>query len=75
MVTTTSGLVPALYMSKTVENPTSTSPDTVVRSADSGLGVLPRVVLPSIHRGDAVHIGVDAGATAGAAIRPAPPCA
>lgn len=59
MVTTTSRLVPALYMSKTVEKPTSTSPDTVVRSADSGLGVLPRVVLPSIHRGDAVHIGVD----------------
>jgi hypothetical protein len=59
VVTVTSGHVPALYMSKTVERPSSTSADTVVRAADSGAGTVPRVVIPSVLAGQAVHIAVD----------------
>jgi hypothetical protein len=59
VVTVTSGHVPALYMSKSVERPSSTSADTVVRAADSGAGTVPRVVIPSVLAGQAVHIAVD----------------
>jgi hypothetical protein len=70
VVTSVSGWVPSLYMSKSVERPSATSADTVVRLSDSGLGVLPRVTLPGILAGQVVHIGVDgAGRNISYAIR------
>ena len=58
VITASNGLVPTLYMSKSIERPNSTTPDTVIRKADSGIGVLPKVVLPGILAGSSVHIGV-----------------
>lgn len=46
-------------MSKSVERPSPTSADTVVRLADSGSGTVPRVVLPGLQAAQAVHIAVD----------------
>lgn len=59
VVTSTSGSVPALYMSRTVERPSRTSTDTVIRAADSGSGTVPRLVLAGLPAAQAVHIGVD----------------
>lgn len=58
VVSSRSGWVPSLYMSKSVERPDSSSSDTVSRSSDSGANALPRIVFPGVLAGQTVHIAV-----------------
>ena len=50
--------VPSLYLSKTVEYPDASSADTTKYLPDSGSGFVPKIVLPSVAAGQALHLGV-----------------
>jgi len=58
VATVTSGNVPSMFLSKSVERPNATTADTISRLSTSGQGVLPKVVLTSVAVGQDLHIGV-----------------
>lgn len=58
VATVTSGDVPSMFLSKSVERPNATTPDTISRLSDSGDGILPKVVLPGVIVGQKLHIAV-----------------
>lgn len=49
---------PSLYLSKTVEYPDSTTADTTSYVPDSGSGFVPKITLPNVAAGQALHLGV-----------------
>eukprot|EP00598_Pedospumella_elongata_P002386 CAMPEP_0184975878 /NCGR_PEP_ID=MMETSP1098-20130426/6959_1 /TAXON_ID=89044 /ORGANISM="Spumella elongata, Strain CCAP 955/1" /LENGTH=2755 /DNA_ID=CAMNT_0027498653 /DNA_START=79 /DNA_END=8346 /DNA_ORIENTATION=+ len=58
VATVSSGNIPSMFLSKSVERPNATTADTISRLSTSGQGVLPKVVLTSVSVGQDLHIGV-----------------
>ena len=58
VATISSGNVPSMFLSKSVERPNATTPDTISRLSTSGQGVLPKVVLENVNVGEFLHIAV-----------------
>lgn len=58
MVATVISGTPALYLSKTVEYPNASTADTAKYLPDSGSGFVPKIELPNVAAGQALHLGV-----------------